>query len=148
MIGFLNPNFSFKPKLDRLTGNMVLTPVDPKEENEIMEQAGFIIDRENGIYIREGYGAYKTGVDMSIKTMEDLRKYYDEMLKLNPYKEIIKLMDEEGYEFVLGPGAPSANGKVYTNGLYCKNYREILERQKANRKNEENWYIDNWDISR
>ena len=71
--------------------------------------------------------------------LQDLREYYDDILKRNPYEEIIKLMDEEGYEFVLGPGAPDMRGNdIGLPGLYCRNYKEIIERQKiANREDRE-----------
>ena len=44
---------------------------------------------------------------------------------------MIRQIDEEGYEYVLGPGAPEENGEVSGLGLYCKNYREIAEKEKA-----------------
>lgn len=127
MKGFKNANIASKSKLDRLTGMMVMYPVDPREENEMMEKAGFTIDRENSIYVREGFGAFRCNVDKKIKTIDDLRSYEEN--GTNPYSEILRLIDEEGYEFVLGPGAP--NGLLGDLGLYCKNYKEIIEKEKA-----------------
>lgn len=105
--------------------------MEEKRQKDIrMEQAGFTIDRENGIYVREGFGAFRTNVDKGITSIDDLKNCYDELLGKNPYGEIIRLMDEEGYDFVLGPGAPVEKA-VSGPGLYCKNYKEILEKQKA-----------------
>lgn len=126
MKGFKNANFA--SKLDNHTGRMVSSPVDPREENAMMEKAGFTIDRENEIYVMEGFGAFKSNVDKQIKTIDDLRNYTDEILGTNPYSEIVRLIDEEGYEFILGPGAPNGSGAP---GLYCKNYKEIIEKEKA-----------------
>ena len=128
MKGFKNANFASKKKLDKLTGRIVSYPVDPREENEMMERAGFTIDRENAIYVMEGYGAFRSNVDEKIQTIDDLRNYKDEILGTNPYSEIVRLIDEEGYEFVLGPGSPNGLGLP---GLYCKNYKEIIEKEKA-----------------
>lgn len=130
MKGFMNANFASKSKLDKLTGMMVSYPVDPREENEMMERAGFTIDRENGIYVREGFGAFKSNVNEKIQSIDDLRSYTDKLLGTNPYSEIVRLIDEEGYEFVLGPGSPDGLGL----GLYCKNYKEIIEKEKAAKK--------------
>ena len=137
MKGFKYANFATESKLDRFTGRMVMSPVSSREENLRMEQAGFTIDRENGIYVMEGFGAFRTNVDKEITSIDDLREFYDEILKDNPYNEVIRLMDEEGYDFVLGPGTPARNGIVYGPGLYCRNYKEIIEKQKADKLQKE-----------
>ena len=127
MEGFMNPNVAFKHIFNQNTKQWESYPVNPEDENKRMEQCGFTIDRDNAIYIKEHFGAFKSNVNPKIKSIEDLRNYYDEVLKRNPYDEVIRLMDE-GYEFVLGPGAPAENGDILGVGLYCKNYPEILER--------------------
>lgn len=135
MKGFISTRLSLEPRFDRFTGMTVLSQVSPEKEHRRMKEAGFSIDEENYVYTREGYGAFKTNVDSSIKTIDDLRSYYDDILECNPYEEIISLMDEEGYEFVLGPGAPDMNGNdTGLPGLYCKNYKEIIERQKTEKR--------------
>ena len=131
MEGFKNCNFAIESKLDEFTGMHVLYPVSPESENSRMERAGFTIDKENGVYVMEGFGAFKSNVDKEITSIDDLREYYDKTLKSNPYDEVIRLMDEEGYDFVLGPGAPGKDGVVFGTGLYCRNYKEIIEKQKA-----------------
>lgn len=128
MKGFMNANYASKSKLDELTGMEVSYPVDPREENAMMERAGFTIDRENAIYVREGFGAFYSNVNEKIQSIDDLRSYTDKLLRTNPYSEIVRLIDEEGYEFVLGPGSPDGLGLP---GLYCKNYKEIIEKEKA-----------------
>lgn len=104
--------------------------ISPLSENSRMVKAGFIIDSENDVYVIPGYGAYRTNVENEIESIDDLRTYRDKFSKYNTYQEEVELMDKEGYEFVLGPGAPASNGKVYGKGLYCKNYKEIAEREK------------------
>lgn len=131
MKGFMNANYASKSKLDELTGMEVSYPVDPREENAMMERAGFTIDRENAIYVREGFGAFYSNVNEKIQSIDDLRSYTDKLLRTNPYSEIVRLIDEEGYEFVLGPGSPNDLGLP---GLYCKNYKEIIEKEKAAKK--------------
>ena len=128
MKGFKSANFARKVRLNKLTGEYESYTVDPREENEMMERAGFTIDRENKIYVMEGYGAFRSNVDKKIQTIDDLRSYKSELSGTNPYSEIVRLIDEEGYEFVLGPGSPKGSG---CPGLYCKNYKEIIEREKA-----------------
>ena len=39
----------------------------------------------------------------------------------------------EGYEYVIGPAAPARSGEVIGKGLYCKNYKEIAEREFRNK---------------
>ena len=95
-------------------------------EHERMEKAGFTIDNEYDVYVREGYGAWKTNVDSSIKTIDDLVNYYEPHLKKYIYKEEAEEM-KQGYEYVIGPGAPADNGIVYGNGLYLRNYKELAK---------------------
>lgn len=131
MKGFMNANYANESRLDKFTGEKVICPVSPREENAMMERAGFTIDRENAIYVREGFGAFHSNVDERIQSIDDLRSYTDKFLGTNPYSEIVRLIDEEGYEFVLGPGSPDGLGLP---GLYCKNYKEIIEKEKAAKK--------------
>lgn len=131
MKGFMNANYASESRLDKFTGEKVICPVSPREENAMMERAGFTIDRENAIYVREGFGAFHSNVDERIQSIDDLRSYTDKFLGTNPYSENVRLIDEEGYEFVLGPGSPDGLGLP---GLYCKNYKEIIEKEKAAKK--------------
>ena len=134
MKGFKNPNISFKFERDRIMKKMVSIPTSPRKENETMEQAGFIIDRENEVYVMEGLGAFMSNITDDIQEIDDLRTFEDSRLHNNPYREIVRLMDEEGYEFVLGPGAPLGIGSLPKKGVYCKNYREIAEKQKRDKQ--------------
>lgn len=134
MKGFKNPNISFKFERDRIMKKMVSIPTSPRKENETMKQAGFIIDRENEVYVMEGLGAFMSNITDDIQEIDDLRTYEDSRLHNNPYREIVRLMDEEGYEFVLGPGAPLGIGSLPKKGVYCKNYREIVEKQKRDKQ--------------
>lgn len=133
MKGFKNPNISFKFERDRIMKKMVSIPTSPRKENETMKQAGFIIDRENEVYVMEELGAFMSNITDDIQEIDELREYEDK-LHNNPYREIVRLMDEEGYELVLGPGAPLGIGSLPKKGLYCKNYREIVEKQKRDKQ--------------
>ena len=137
MKGFKRASFALKKGYDSFTHQDILIPTNPIQENLIMQNAGFIIDKQNDVYVKKGLGAYKTNIDEEISSIEDLRNYYDELFSKNPYDDIIKLIDEEGYDFIIGPGAPANDGVVYGNGLYCKNYKEIIENQKANKLQED-----------
>jgi hypothetical protein len=133
MIGFFNANYGFL-KLDLVRKFSLISnykylklkqEVERKLnwEHSLMLAAGFIVDTINAIYILPGYGAFSQNV--SIKSIEDLRKN-------DTYDKTVALMDNEGYEFVLGPAAPTIWSPAQHNGrgLYCKNYEKILESQK------------------
>lgn len=58
---------------------------------------------------------------------EELEKQHIRMLEAGftiDYEN--KVYVKAGY----GPCAPAANGEVYGKGLYCKNYKEIAQREK------------------
>ena len=94
------------------------------EEHFKYMKAGFIIDEENDVYVYPGYGAFASNLD-DIKSIDELAKY----------EEIVRQIQEEGYEYVLGPAGPAMNGYIPDcYGLYCKNYLEIAKRQKKKRK--------------
>ncbi len=92
----------------------------------MMLNAGFSIDYENDVFVKKTYGAYMENIPQKITKIEDFNKYYDHYTGKNQYKEILDLIDI-GYQFVIGPGAPLFNGKIYGNGLYCKNYKEFIK---------------------
>lgn len=105
---------------------------DLKKEHERMEEAGLVVDYENNVYVREGYGAYIKNVDQSIKSFEDLKKRSGVYGYL--CSKYINDLERAGFECVIGPGAPSTDGKVYGNGLYCRNYKELLNERKNKQK--------------
>ena len=98
-----------------------------EKEHIRMMQAGFIIDNENNVYVKREYGAWKSNIQ-NVESIKDLIDYKDEILDNNPYSEIVDQM-LEGYEYVIGPAAPARSGEVIGKGLYCKNYKEIAERE-------------------
>jgi len=99
--------------------------------HDVAIKIGFKPDKKNNVYILEGFGALKCNIDASIKTIVDLKNYKDKTLKINPYLDVLPLI-EQGYEFVIGPAFPDVNGRVCDSsvGLYCKNYLEIMEKEK------------------
>lgn len=102
-----------------------------EKEHIRMMQAGFIIDNENNVYVKREYGAWKSNIQ-NVESIKDLIDYKDEILDTNPYSEIVDQM-LEGYEYVIGPAAPARSGEVIGKGLYCKNYKEIAEREFRNK---------------
>lgn len=102
-----------------------------EKEHIRMMQAGFIIDNENNVYVKREYGAWKSNIQ-NVESIKDLIDYKDEILDTNPYSEIVDQMLEE-YEYVIGPAAPARSGEVIGKGLYCKNYKEIAEREFRNK---------------
>ena len=103
-----------------------------EKEHIRMMQAGFIIDNENNVYVKRKYGAWKSNIQ-NVESIKDLIDYKDEILDTNPYSEIVDQM-LEGYEYVIGPAAPARSGEIIGKGLYCKNYKEIVQRQKEQQK--------------
>ena len=102
-----------------------------EKEHIRMMQAGFIIDKENNVYVKREYGAWKANIQ-NVESIKDLIDYKDEILGTNPYSEIVDQM-LEGYEYVIGPAAPARSGEVIGKGLYCKNYKEIAKREFRNK---------------
>ena len=87
-----------------------------------MKKAGFIVDKKRNVYVKPGFGAWATNVS-SYANMEYLR-----------HSKCFDYINREGYNYVLGPGAPSKNGKVECMGLYLQNYEEVYDRQEEDRK--------------
>ena len=124
-----------------------------KQLNESIE-SGLVVDREAGIFIRDGYGALVGYCPENCSTIEDALKYtfLDRNRKVvgkptvgEKIREIIsgynlqsdpiyayqKLVDE-GYDLVLGPGC-AVYGEQWSKAIYCRNYDEILENSKNSR---------------
>ena len=95
-----------------------------------MLEAGFSIDSENEVYVMEGYGAYCQNIDGDIVSIDEL------LCKIGPsgtqmYSNVSRLIKEKGAEFVIGPAAPGGWMNNYdSQGLYCKNYKELIEKEK------------------
>lgn len=102
------------------------TEIEVAEEQFRYMKAGFTIDEENDVYVYPDYGAFVSNMGDDIQTLEDLARN-------NAYRR--KQMQEEGYEYILGPAAPTGSGYIPDcYGLYCKNYLEIALKQKSKRK--------------
>ena len=107
----------------------IKTIIENGEENiiPIIEQIqfrrnGFEIDLENNIYIKKGFGAFIGNFKTSIKSFNDLNDYTSFHEHLNT------ILKKEG-KLVIGPAAPNVYGLVSNCvGLYCLNYKEILEK--------------------
>ena len=89
------------------------------------------IDKENDVYVLNGYGAFKTNIDDKVEKIADLKKFKDAKTKNNPYQDILDLI-EEGYDLIVGPAFPNADGSISKTkvGIYCKNYLEMVEKLK------------------
>lgn len=128
-------------------------------EKELDEsvKSGLLVDYENGIFIKEGYGALVGFCPKNCLTLDDILKYthndfnrkvvgkptFKEKLKEVASRNIIgndlyfnyqKLVDE-GYDLVIGPGCV-VHGQKFDRAIYCQNYKEILENDyESNIKN-------------
>lgn len=128
--------------------------VSEKTKNEYLKQSiqsGFIIDQENDIYIRKGYGAVVGACPDNCNTINDVlnftvfdwnrKKVGHPTLKqrllgevtTDPYYPYNKFMTEDGYDLVIGPGGYIDGIKV-NKLVYCKNYLDILEAEKKSYK--------------
>jgi len=105
---------------------------------ENAKKFGYIFDKENDIFVLPGYGAFDTNINAAIKSIKGIQKYYDKILKCNPYERILKNINE-GYVYKIGPAFPTDNGIIVEGckGLYCVNYLEMAKKlQKEDNVNQ------------
>lgn len=152
MLHFMDCNSRFR--FDEMHDFEITEEMMLEQLNESME-SGLILDRETGIFIRDGYGALVGFCPENCSTIEDVLKYTlldwnrkvvgkptvkekirevmnGENLPFDPYYEYHKLVDE-GYDLVLGPGC-AVYGQQWSKAVYCRNYEQILENSKSNGK--------------
>lgn len=93
----------------------------------------FDVDEDCDVYVMSGYGAFMENIDVKIEKIDDLHKYTDKKTKKNPYQWVLDLK-EDGYDLVVGTAFPEIFGGVKRGsvGLYCKNYKEIAEKEIEN----------------
>src|SRR5574344_513937 len=96
-----------------------------KEQNRFLN-SGLTIDEEKNLYYLEGYGAFINNVDNDINTVDEMLNKVTSTGNLYQYGAY-RYFDAQGYKFVIGPGIQDEYGKVNKKGLYCSNYKEILE---------------------
>ena len=92
---------------------------------------GFKVDNELDAYILESFGVFLQNIPAEIKNINDLLSYTlkDGSLLYGYYKKYI----DKGFNFAIGPAFPSMAGTDISNfysGLYCKNYLEMIEKEK------------------
>ena len=118
MEGFINCNsvLNVDTEKDMLVQG---TEMDKLMEWQRMSESGLIPNEELGCYIGE-QGAYMGNISEEVTDLE-ARDYYKRYL-------------DNGYDLVIGPGAPGKNGEVIGNGVYCQNYQELLEAQKGHQR--------------
>ena len=92
------------------------------------KELGYVIDKENDVFVLPSFGAFYSNVDASINTIVELENCYDKILKCNPHEEVLAKM-KKGYIFTIGPAFPSIDGTICKgcNGLYCVNYLKIAK---------------------
>ena len=93
---------------------------------DVMRKAGISPYPEYNFYVSNNYGAWMGNIDSRICDLKDLLDVYQIDLDTyveTPYIEFI----EDGYELIIGPGVPETDGKIYGNGVYCKNWLELLK---------------------
>ena len=85
-----------------------------------MKRAGFKVDKKRDVYVKPGYGAWYTNLISGVN------------IELLRYSFGYEFINRKGYNYVLGPGAPSLDdGKVECPGLYLTNYEEMFDREKT-----------------
>ncbi len=127
---------------------------DQENKKDIMASiaSGLVLDEENDLFIKNGYGALVGFCPSNCNTIEELIKYthadferktpghptLTERIKemTGPYRNIRNNVYygyhhyiEEGAELVIGPGC-SWHGIVSEKAVYCKNYLEMLDQRK------------------
>ncbi len=103
-----------------------------KEREEEFIKCGLVKDEELNVYVHPEFGAFfyntsSSSVEEEVENMKNFKGGLD-MHCYVPQDVFMGLYDS-GYEFVLGPridifGKPDSN----EHGLYCKNYREVLNK--------------------
>lgn len=104
---------------------------DNQIRKKLMQEAGFSVDEKNDIYIKESYGAYMCSIPEKITTIEQLRNK-----EFQGKYNIVLALTEQGYKLVIGPGVPGIDRKIMGKGLYCENYKEIIERENKSKEND------------
>lgn len=104
--------------------------VEPNHSHKAAMMCGFSVDVGLDVYTYKNLGAFVINLGEHIRSVEDLRDQYDEVLRCNPYHKIVDMMNQ-GYKFCLGPAFPTRCGHVLKHcvGLYCSNYREIVQEE-------------------
>ena len=153
-MNFIRPSFKW-----RFVGLTIpdIKVSDQENKNDIMASiaSGLVLDEENDLFIKNGYGALVGFCPSNCNTIEELQrtrfsKYIQSDRKVPGHPtltERIKEMTgpyrifrndvyygyhryiEEGAELVIGPGC-SWYGDVSEKAVYCKNYLEMLEPRK------------------
>lgn len=103
---------------------------DKYKKWDLMRKAGIWPYPEYDFYVSNVYGAWMGNIDYSIRNTNDLLDKYQFDLDQGietPFVEFIK----KGYELIIGPGVPETDGKIHGNGVYCKNWLELLENKMS-----------------
>lgn len=107
----------------------------PQNLIEKMSISNLYFDEEYDCFVNPNFGAWMSNCDSDIGTVEKLLTHFPEK-----YEEVV----QNGYEIAIGIGMPAPlmynfhpkhlilPGKG--NGVYLKNYRELMNIQKNNEK--------------
>ena len=92
---------------------------------------GFKVDNALDAYILEGFGIFLQNIPAEIENINNLLSYTlkDGTILYGDYKKYI----DKGFNFAIGPAFPSKAGTDISSvcsGLYCKNYLEMIEKEK------------------
>ena len=90
----------------------------------------FSVDVKNDVYVKNGYGAFVQNVGVKIKSVEELKNFFDKKTNKNPYQYILDML-EQGYDLIVGRSFPNDKGYNDENetGIYCRNYLEMIEKE-------------------
>lgn len=116
-----------------------VSKIDAEGEKSLIEN-GLIKDLEYGVYVHPQYGAFYWNQNCS--SIEELvdRLKKDSFVVMSsfvddPFSDFINSY-ENGYEFEIGPYINYLNRFDDSfKGIYCKNYRKMVEMQINNIKN-------------
>ena len=127
MKGFIKCNYISKNLYANDYNYKFINHDDSEKYNKwnLLRKAGINPYPEFDFYVSNEFGAWMGNTSFYVKTVEDLLNI--EQLDLDTYEvtPFIKYINE-GYDLVIGPGVPETDGKIHGNGVYCKNWVDIL----------------------
>lgn len=144
-MNFINCNS--RTRYDRVVHNPYVI-MEEKYLRELKEsiESGLIPNTELDLFIMDGYGALVGPCPLRCQSLKQLFKYTPD---LSMREKLISILDgtkpektyshyeeyyNEGAQLVIGPGC-KVNGMEYEKAIYCKNYQEMIEKNKI--KNEQ-----------
>jgi len=92
----------------------------------------YTVDSKHDVYVLNGVGAFLNNIKLKLKSIEDLKKLTNKKTGINPYQNLLDLIDQ-GYKLTVNKPFPSRYGGIDIKnsvGVYCTNYIEIANAEK------------------